>query len=147
MKQPILAISLVLMSWLSFAQARVSWETLAKVTMYREFNQNLGFEVNTEPPDFSPSVLALDGQKVIVKGYVIPVDIDLNLYMVSANPFANCFFCGNAGPETVVELFPGGRFRRFGTDEVVTFEGTLNINKDASSSTVPYQLFSAREKK
>jgi hypothetical protein len=67
--------------------------------------------------------------------------------MVSANPFANCFFCGNAGPETVVELFPGERFRRFNTDEVVTFVGTLNINKDASSSTVPYQMFSAKVQK
>lgn len=142
-----LIISFALVSTGSMAQQKVSWETLAKVTMTREFDQNLGFEVNTAPPVFSPSVLALDGQKVLVRGYVIPVDIDLNLYMVSANPFANCFFCGNAGPETVVELFPAGRFRRYGTDEVVTFEGILNINKDASSSTVPYQLFSAREKK
>ena len=142
-----LIILFALVSVGSKAQQKVSWDTFAKVTMTREFDQNLGFEVNTAPPVFSPSILALDGQKVLVKGYVIPVDIDLNLYMVSANPFANCFFCGNAGPETVVELFPAGRFRRFGTDEVVTFEGTLNINKDASSSTVPYQLFSAREKK
>lgn len=142
-----LIISFVLASVGSLAQQKVSWDTFAKVTMTREFDQNLGFEVNTAPPVFSPTVLALDGQNVLVKGYVIPVDIDLNLYMVSANPFANCFFCGNAGPETVVELFPAGRFRHFGTDEVVTFEGTLNINKDASSSTVPYQLFSAREKK
>ncbi len=146
MKQ-LLTLLLSVCAIAAFAQPTVSWETLANVTMTRAYDANLGFEVNTAPPVFSPTILALDGQKVRVKGYVIPVDIDLNLYMVSANPFANCFFCGNAGPETVVELFPGGRFRRFGTDEVVTFEGTLNINKDASSSTVPYQLFSAREKK
>ena len=127
-----------------FAQRLVSWDTFSQVTMERAYDPNLGFEVNTTPPIYSTTILALDGQKVRVKGYVIPVDIDLNLYMLSANPFANCFFCGNAGPETVVELFPGERFRRFNTDEVVTFVGTLNINKDASSSTVPYQMFSAK---
>ncbi|MFT4524720.1 MAG: hypothetical protein ACI85F_000867 [Bacteroidia bacterium] len=128
-------------------QRLISWDTFAQVTMERAYDPNLGFEVNTAPPVYSPTILALDGQKVRVKGYVIPIDIDLNLYMVSANPFANCFFCGNAGPETVVELFPGERFRRFNTDEVVTFVGTLNINKDASSSTVPYQMFSAKVQK
>jgi len=142
-------ITLIIIVWSMpiYGQKTVTWETLAQVKMYREFDANMGFEVNTAPPEFSPSVVALDGQKVRVRGYVIPVDIDLNLYMVSANPFANCFFCGNAGPETVVELFPGERFRRFATDEMVTFEGTLSVNRDAASSTVPYQMFSAREKK
>ena len=127
----------------STGQTLVSWDTFARVKMYREFDANLGFEVNSAPPQFEQEVLKYDGKTITVKGYVIPVDVELNLYMVSANPFANCFFCGNAGPETVVELFPGESFPKFRTDQVVTFQGMLNVNKGAASSTVPYQMFGA----
>jgi hypothetical protein len=98
-------------------------------------------------PTFGQSINDLEGEDVYITGYIIPVDLDEDFYVLSRYPFANCFFCGNAGPETVVELFPGQRFRRFNTDEVVTFIGTLNINKEAGSSTVPYQLFSAKVQK
>lgn len=124
-------------------QTLVSWDTFAKVKMFREFDANLGFEVNVAAPVFEQEVLQYDGKTIRVRGYAIPVDVELNLYMVSANPFANCFFCGNAGPETVVELFPRENLPRFKTDEVVTFVGTLSINKGAADSTVPYQLFGA----
>lgn len=143
--KPVLLILVLFFSAASAsAQPLVSWDTFAKVKMFREFDSNLGFEVNSAPPKFDPSVLQLNGKTIKVKGYVIPVDIELNLYMVSANPFANCFFCGNAGPETVVELFPGEAYPKFKTDQVVTFVGKLNVNKGAASSTVPYQLFGAR---
>lgn len=141
-----LSVITVFIISVSFAsgQTLVSWDTFAKVQMFREFDSNLGFEVNAAPPKFDHAVLKYDGQTIKVKGYVIPVDVELNLYLVSANPFANCFFCGNAGPETVVELFPGEEYPRFKTDQVVTFVGKLNVNKGAASSTVPYQLFGAR---
>lgn len=87
--------------------------------------------------------MALNGKEIKVKGYVIPVDVELGMYMVSANPFANCFFCGNAGPETVVELFPNGKFPRFSTDQMVTFKGILQINTQGEMNAVPYQMFQA----
>ena len=126
------------------AQRMVEWSTLANVTFYREYSAQFGFEVNVKPPKFAPEILALDGQNVKVRGYVIPVDVDLGLFMVSANPFANCFFCGGAGPETVVELFGAEKFPRFNTDEVVTFQGKFQVNRDGDMGGVPYQLFQAR---
>ena len=125
------------------AQKLVSWNTFAQVTFHRQYSETFGFEVNVKPPEFSPDLLALNGKEVKVKGYVIPVDIDLGMYMVSANPFANCFFCGNAGPETVVELIPTTKLPRFTTDQVVTFKGVLQINQQGEMNAVPYQLFRA----
>jgi hypothetical protein len=125
------------------AQTSVSWNTLAQVTFHKEYSETFGFDVNVKPPEFSKDLMALNGKEVLVKGYVIPVDIELGMYMVSANPFANCFFCGNAGPETVVELFPNGTFPRFSTDQVVTFRGILLINTEGEMNAVPYQLFQA----
>jgi hypothetical protein len=125
------------------AQTLVSWNTFAQVKFHREYSETFGFEVNVKPPEFSKELMALNGKEIKVKGYVIPVDVEFGMYMVSANPFANCFFCGNAGPETVVELFPNGRFPRFATDQMVTFKGVLQINTQGEMNAVPYQLFQA----
>lgn len=125
------------------AQTLVSWNTFAQVTFHKEFSETFGFEVNVKPPEFSKELMALNGKEIKVKGYVIPVDVELGMYMVSANPFANCFFCGNAGPETVVELFPTENFPRFSTDQVVIFKGILQINTQGEMNAVPYQLFQA----
>ena len=137
----LLVMSIVLTSGLSFAQTTISWNTFAQVKFYKEYSETFGFEVNVKPPEFSKELLALNGKEIKVKGYVIPIDVELGMYMVSANPFANCFFCGNAGPETVVELFPNGQFPRFSTDQVVTFKGVLQINQQGEMNAVPYQLF------
>ena len=125
------------------AQTLVSWNTFAQVKFHRQYSETFGFEVNVKPPEFSKELIALNGKEIKVKGYMIPVDVELGMYMVSANPFANCFFCGNAGPETVVELFPGGKFPRFATDQMVTFKGILQINTQGEMNAVPYQLFQA----
>ena len=142
MRSILLAI-VFLLPGVSFSQALVSWNTFAQVTFHKEYSETFGFEVNVKPPDFSNELMALNGKRIQVKGYVIPVDVELGMYMVSANPFANCFFCGNAGPETVVELFPSTKFPRFNTDQIVTFKGVLQINTQGEMNAVPYQLFQA----
>ncbi|MCF8256452.1 MAG: hypothetical protein K9J06_02805 [Flavobacteriales bacterium] len=140
----LLTIAFALSLQSAVAQRMVDWSTLANVTFTREFSKQFGFEVNVKPPRFAPEILALHGQTVRVRGYVIPVDMELGLYMVSANPFANCFFCGGAGPETVVELFGAEKFPRFNTDQVVTFQGKFQVSTGGEMGGVPYQLFQAR---
>lgn len=142
MRVVLLAI-VFLLPGVSFAQALVSWNTFAQVTFHKEYSETFGFEVNVKPPEFSNELMAYNGKQIKVMGYVIPVDVELGMYMVSAYPFANCFFCGNAGPETVVELFPTSKFPRFNTDQVVTFKGVLQINTQGEMNAVPYQLFQA----
>ena len=139
----ILTTVILLTSFCTSAQTLVSWSTFAEVTFYKEYSETFGFDVNVKPPKFSENLMALDGKEIRVKGYVIPVDVELGMYMVSANPFANCFFCGNAGPETVVELFPMTTFPRYRTDQIVTFKGVLQINTEGEMNAVPYQLFQA----
>lgn len=139
----LLSILLIISSGFVSAQTLVSWNTFTQVTFHKEYSETFGFEVNVKPPEFSEELMSFNGKEIRVKGYVIPVDVELGIYMVSANPFANCFFCGNAGPETVVELFPNGKFPRFSTDQVVTFKGILQVNTEGEMNAVPYQLFQA----
>ncbi len=82
-------------------------------------------------PVFGDQVLAAEGKDVYITGYVIPVDLDEDFYVLSRYPFANCFFCGGAGPESVVDLrFKDSDHRTYQTDERLTFHGNLRLNAD-----------------
>jgi hypothetical protein len=82
-------------------------------------------------PVFGAQVLAAEGQDVYITGYVIPVDLDEDFYVLSRYPFANCFFCGGAGPESVVDLrFADSDHRTYQTDERLTFHGNVRLNAD-----------------
>jgi len=82
-------------------------------------------------PVFGPQVLAAEGQDVYITGYVIPVDLDEDFYVLSRYPFANCFFCGGAGPESVIDLrFADADHRTYQTDERLTFHGNVRLNAD-----------------
>lgn len=82
-------------------------------------------------PTFGDGVTGLEGKDVYITGYMIPVDLDEDFYVLSRYPFANCFFCGGAGPESVVDLrFPGKSKRVYQTDERLTFKGTFRLNAD-----------------
>ena len=53
-------------------------------------------------PTFSKDIKKLHGKTVIIKGYLVPVD--KTTWALSKNTYAACFFCGKAGPETVLGL-------------------------------------------
>ena len=59
-------------------------------------------------------------------GFVIPID-NTN-YALSKNVFASCFFCGKAGPETIMGIKFRNQKTKLKTDQYVTLEGTLRLN-------------------
>jgi len=115
-------------SWtsLTFAQEKINWTFLSDVQY--SYIQNYDANVWYGTPTFGDKIKALDGQEVIIKGYVLPMDVDGNQYVLSANPFNTCFFCGGAGQESVIELRLDKKRRKYETDQVVTFIGTLRLN-------------------
>lgn len=119
---------------------KINWDELANVKFevqyFEEAEDSLLF------PVFGENVKALASQPVAISGYVIPVTYDR--YVISANPFSQCFFCGNAGPESVMELaiedLDGVLFH---TDEFRTFTGRLKLN-DADVNQLNYILEGAQ---
>ena len=108
---------------------KLTWEDLTDVEFKDVYVEEL--DAYYWKPIFGPSVQVLEGKKFYITGYVIPVDIDEDFYVLSRYPFANCFFCGGAGPETVVDLqFKGHSPREYATDERLTFAGELKLNAD-----------------
>jgi|SRR5688572_22308393 len=117
----------------SFGQKLLTWDALSDVKFNLKFSPELGMEV-TEAT-FGESLKALKDQQVILKGFMIPLDPLSTKYVLSKYPMANCFFCGQAGPETVVELrMHPNSIRRYPMDEVLSFKGYLRLNeKDATA--------------
>ena len=95
---------IVIMTNSSFAQTQNIWKTLAKVTFRKEMDTDLGFKVDV--PVFAKEVKMLDGKTVEVRGYVLPTEgyKSQKRFMFSAMPYNVCYFCGGAGPETVMEV-------------------------------------------
>ncbi|MES2627340.1 MAG: DUF3299 domain-containing protein [Bacteroidota bacterium] len=126
-------LGFLLFSTAGFSQETISWELLRDVKFAEKFNEELGSYINV--PTFGNSVKAKAGKEVQITGYVIPLDVKQNVYVLSANPYAACFFCGGAGPETVIDLKFIKAPKKYKTDERVTVKGKLKLN-----ATDIYQL-------
>lgn len=120
-------IFLMAFSWKT-APVKVTWETLKDVTFKKKWYPS--DQIYMLHPTFGAPVQKLNGKEITITGYVIPVDLEANLYVLSAFPYSSCFFCGGAGPETVMSLSFKKKSRKFKTDERLTFQGTLKLNAD-----------------
>lgn len=118
-------LSCMLSPSLSHAQTPIGWQALGQVAFVPARDPIDGYSYTK--PVFPPSLQDLADQLVSVIGYVLPADADGTQYVLSAFPYASCFFCGGAGRESVImlDLQPG--HRRFVQDEYVRFEGILRL--------------------
>jgi len=136
-------ISLFFFSTNSFCQSGglvIEWDVLKDVKFEGSFDENSSTEYDR--PIFGESLEKLEGKQIEISGYVIPMDINLNYYVVSAYPFAACFFCGSAGPETVMDLHLT-KEHNFKNDERVTFCGELVLNRN-SFFELPFAMRNAK---
>ncbi len=109
-------------------EVAITWDTLTDITYTRKFNKQE--EMYFMYPTFGDKVKALQGKTVSIKGYMIPVDETGEMYVISAKPMAQCFFCGGSGPESLIELDFRKKGRRFKTDEIRTIKGVLKLNPE-----------------
>lgn len=109
--------------------AELTWQVLSDVEFKDIYLEEL--DAYYWMPTFGSQIVAAEGKEFFITGYVIPVDVDEDFYVLSRYPFANCFFCGGAGPESVIDLrFPGKSPRPYQTDERLSFRGVLRLNAD-----------------
>ena len=109
-------------------QTKSLWKTLSKITYKKKYDELMGFKIDV--PVFSEQIKKLDGKEVTVKGYIIPVEgyKSHKEFILSAFPYNMCFFCGGAGPETVmeVEAIEGVEY----SAEQVLLKGKLALNNE-----------------
>lgn len=78
-------------------------------------------------PQVNAELKAKKGKKISISGFIIPIDNEN--YALSKNVFAQCFFCGQAGPETIMGIKFKDLKKRLKTDQYVTLEGTFRYNE------------------
>lgn len=128
MKNLIALVAFALCTSSVYAQQVVSWDLLA--VPYSTTPDGL-YE-----PTFPRWLDGFKNQEVVIQGYLVPVDVEGNQYALSRYAFSSCFFCGNAAPNTVVELVFKDRPDSFITDQFVVIKGILTFNEND-----PYRLF------
>lgn len=116
------------------------WKTLSKITYKKQYDELMGFKIDV--PVFSAPVQELSGQEVELKGYIIPVEgyKSHKEFIFSAYPYNMCFFCGGAGPETVMEVEAAEAVEY--TAEQITLKGRLTLN-DSDINRLMYLMTEA----
>ena len=117
---------LMLGTFLQVSAQETTWKTLAKITYTKQYDELMGFKGDV--PVFSEDIKALEGQEVEVKGYIIPVEgyKSHKEFIFSAFPYTMCFFCGGAGPESVMDVFAKNPVEY--SAEQITLKGKLELN-------------------
>lgn len=106
---------------------KITWKQLSDVIFDRKWDEKM--QMPMLYPSFSRTIKALHGKIISISGYVVPVDAKGGMFVLSANPNSSCFFCGGAGPETIMTLkFKSGK-PAFETDDYVRFQGRLRLNE------------------
>jgi len=127
-----------------FGQLDIGWISLADVT-FEEKKENEADILTYNHATFGEAVAKLAGKEISITGYMIPMDPMGITYVLSRNPNSTCFFCGGAGPETVLQLnMKPSAIKRYETDDRVTFKGTLQLN-EKDIHTLTYVLEEAEE--
>lgn len=108
----------------------VPWKYLMSVKFEEQYNEKMGMEVSL--PIFSDTLKMLDGKRVQVEGFYIPVDETGNekIVILSAYPFAQCFFCGKAGVESIIDILSPKKLPVLKVDTKIKFRGRLKLNRD-----------------
>lgn len=110
------------------AQVKLTWEELEDVEFSDTFSDDFGDF--TSLPAFGKTPVKYNNKEVYISGYMIPVDAENNYYVLSRFTFNMCFFCGKAGPESVIQLKLAEGHRQFFLDERVTLKGNFRLNYD-----------------
>ena len=121
-------IFFLLFSKFIFSQTEITWQNLEDVEFTDMYIEEIDEYIVY--PHFGLNIRELDGQQVVLSGYVLAIDPDKGYYVLSKSPFASCFFCGAGGPETIVELSLKSDKDSFFMDEFVTMIGSLKLNAD-----------------
>jgi len=111
----------------AFAQ-NDAWALFAKTKFDAKYNDKAGeyFLYPTFPDELKNKV----GKEIDMEGYYLPIDVEGDAYIIlSKFPFAQCFFCGGAGPESIAEVSFKVKQEKFEPDQFIRIKGKLKLNE------------------
>jgi hypothetical protein len=109
---------------------KLEWPMLLRTQFEEKYVDTMAMEVSL--PIFTDTLKVLDGKMVEVEGFFIPVSEtgDDKIVILSAYPFAQCFFCGKAGVESIIDILSPNKMPHLKLDAKIKFRGRLKLNRD-----------------
>ncbi len=102
-----------------------TWPKLYDIS-YETKNDEFG---EYEAPIFSDAAKSIEGKVIYIEGYIMPFEgIETNKFILSSLPINACYFCGNGGPESVIQIITKKPIRY--TEKPVELKGVLKLNPD-----------------
>lgn len=103
----------------------LNWKLLGMIKFVKKADKEYG---EVMYPIVSPLLKQKNKKRIAMTGFIVPID---NVsFALSKNVFASCFFCGAAGPETIMGIKFRGVTPKLKTDQYVTLEGNFRINEN-----------------
>lgn len=102
----------------------LSWKLLGEIKYVKKASDD--YPGGVMFPVVNSTLKAKNKKTIVMSGFIIP--IDNKTYALSKNVFASCFFCGQAGPETIMGIKFKDPNMRLKTDQYVTLQGTFRYN-------------------
>jgi len=109
------------------AQVELTWDDFADINFRTEYSAK--YDSYFMAPIFGKKIKTHQGKQIKIKGFFLDITGAGDMYLISANPMASCFFCGAAGPESVIEVV-FNELPTFRTDQVVMVSGVLELNDE-----------------
>ncbi|KOS06442.1 hypothetical protein AM493_10650 [Flavobacterium akiainvivens] len=102
----------------------LTWKLLGQIKYVKKPSDD--YPEGVMYPVVNTSLKGKQGKTIVMSGFIIP--IDNKSYALSKNVFASCFFCGQAGPETIMGIKFKNNGTKLKTDQYVTLTGTFRYN-------------------
>jgi hypothetical protein len=102
----------------------LSWKLLGQIKYIKKASPD--YPEGVMFPVVNTTLKAKNKKPIVMSGFIIP--IDNKNYALSKNVFASCFFCGQAGPETIMGIKFKNPNMKLKTDQYVTLQGTFRYN-------------------
>lgn len=102
----------------------LSWKLLGQIKYIKKTTTD--YPEGVMFPVVNTTLKGKNKKPIVMSGFIIP--IDNKNYALSKNVFASCFFCGQAGPETIMGIKFKNPGMKLKTDQYVTLTGTFRYN-------------------
>ena len=116
----------------------LTWKLLGQIKYMKKASPD--YPEGVMFPVINPTLKAKNKKPIVMSGFIIP--IDNKNYALSKNVFASCFFCGQAGPETIMGIKFKNPGMKLKTDQYVTLSGTFRYN-DSDANDWIYHIDNA----
>lgn len=109
------------------------WKTF-DLMMYKVTKTN-GKTIYT--PYFPPKLQQLNGKRVQLKGYMIPIKSGMrhNSFLLSVLPLHQCMFCGQDGIPAMVQVTLSGDAKERAREHPITITGVISLNAADKNKT------------